>query len=206
MIERLHRAVWRTDHIRVFRSDGNALPRHVSGLTIRDVATLDEWWRPESALMQYRDDYFDRRHLARCRERLAIGYRAHIAYLNGRLAHVCWSHRDDVLAATETGRCRLVLPRPATIITDCWTPPELRGRGVYPAVLSRLATRAGGAWIYCEAANVASAAGILKAGFIEEAAFSCRRLLRRFTLAHHVKMCEHCEAALPSKAALWGLP
>lgn len=52
-------------------------------------------------------------------------------------------------------------------IGPCWTAAEFRGRGIFPAVLSRIARDNPGKtfWMLTDESNVSSQRGIMKAGF-----------------------------------------
>jgi CelD/BcsL family acetyltransferase involved in cellulose biosynthesis len=117
--------------------------------------------------------------------RIAGGDRGVVALYRGGVAHVAWvGKRSAIVAGTETGpHCSLPLPQEASVIYGCWTPDEFRGLGVYPAVLQSLvqAEKEAGrdVWIYCLRQNLASRAGILKAGFAEQARLLRIRWFRR---------------------------
>ena len=53
------------------------------------------------------------------------------------------------------------------VIGPCWTHGDFRGRGIYPAVLGRIARDYDGTrlWIFCDEDNVSSRKGIERAGF-----------------------------------------
>lgn len=128
----------------------------------------------------------DRNRMARLLKRSGSGDRGYMGLVDGRVAHVAWvGERTSIVATSETGPdCALPLPQPVSVIYDCWTVKEYRGRGVYPAVLRRLAAEEMGAnrevWIYCLAENRASRSGILKAGFAEAARMTRVRWLGRW--------------------------
>lgn len=69
----------------------------------------------------------------------------------------------------------------SVMIFDCWTPRELRGRGLYARAIGQLAAlqSAAGkdAWIFSAAANPASVAGIEKAGFQKRTSLVRRKVL-----------------------------
>ncbi len=124
-----------------------------------------------AALAEEHREFRDVARLARARDRLRRGDTLHLAWLEGRLAHVAWSAvRSEVTGTYEVGpKCRIPLEEEGVVIYDCWTPPAMRGRGMYPRVLREIAGEGGPPgrlfWIYCRRSNAASMRGILKAGF-----------------------------------------
>ncbi len=101
--------------------------------------------------------------------RWARGDRAWCFFEQGELVHVAWTRHDDVLDLTYElgpGSCWR-LPPASTVIYDCYTLAQARGRGVYPRALRWLRRlRPGPCWIYCACDNVASQRGIERAGFM----------------------------------------
>jgi CelD/BcsL family acetyltransferase involved in cellulose biosynthesis len=114
-------------------------------------------------------DFFDVRRLRNARMQLKGGDRLILARRGEQLVHVAWlGTRQEIVAASEVGReARFELPSVGTVIYDCWTPPGLRGQGIYQSVLQRVAEEAQGEdlWIYCHVRNHASRRGIIAAGF-----------------------------------------
>jgi CelD/BcsL family acetyltransferase involved in cellulose biosynthesis/RimJ/RimL family protein N-acetyltransferase len=162
---RAARSVRSSDEVEIFRrarADGVAasdpgLVIHAAGLA-----------RLAGLVAGHPDDFHEGK-MRSIRKRLADGDELFVAELDGEFAHVAWlGQRDEIVASSEVGdEVRLPLPRRGAVIYDCWTPPAMRGRGVYPRVLRELAARApcDDVWIYCHRTNVASARGILRAGF-----------------------------------------
>lgn len=177
---RITQAFLRNDHVIVFRWSGepsavsNPVPLEIQLLTLGVIA-------------EQAPDYEDvlspgtLRHFAR---RIKARDRGFLAFRDNALAHVAWlGIRDEIVAEYETGSdCRVKLDAPAAVIYDCWTPVSQRGYGVYPAMLRHLCSLAANedypAWIYCEASNRASRAGIVKAGFVPAYHFH-RRIMGR---------------------------
>jgi GNAT superfamily N-acetyltransferase len=82
----------------------------------------------------------------------------------GALAAVCWAERASSFAPWMTAPCIL--------IARCFTLPEYRGRGLYPAALKaadrlipQTMQRLDWLLIECSMFNYSSKSGILKAGF-----------------------------------------
>jgi hypothetical protein len=103
--------------------------------------------------------------------RLARRERCYGLFEGETLLNLGWvGLRTAVEAAPEVGR-RFSFPLSGTlpVIYDCWTPPDLRGRGYYPVALNRMAVKLleqySQVWIYTVETNVASVKGIQKAGF-----------------------------------------
>lgn len=97
-------------------------------------------------------------------------------------------HMSHVL--TKHPRFRFMAPGDVEI-GPSWTAPSHRGRGIFPAVLSRIVEDhfggggAGGAvWIFTDATNAASRRGIEKAGFEYVGAGSKSRWLGVYRITH----------------------
>ena len=95
---------------------------------------------------------------------LRRGERCVIPRAEGTLAGMAWITRVDGYAPAGCG--------PATMIERCFTLPEYRGRGIFPASLrqalqhlSRSGAGTAPVYIECSTMNVSSATGISKAGF-----------------------------------------
>src|SRR5262249_42637242 len=98
------------------------------------------------------------------------GDRLYLGVVGSTVVHTAWVRVCEQIVIPEAGPdCRIDLGRPDSIIYDCWTPPQVRGRGIYTQVLRCLAEVEVGsgrdAWVYCEHSNSASRRGIEKAGF-----------------------------------------
>jgi hypothetical protein len=102
-------------------------------------------------------------------ERLSRGDRLFLTVIRNQIAHISWLGQRDVLyASTEVGdNCFIPLGSVASIIYECWTPPNFRRRGVYVSTLRSLTALAETPQIliYCRSSNFASQKGILRAGF-----------------------------------------
>jgi len=122
-------------------------------------------------------EYLTPTKLAKARERLRQGDTLYTFWIRGECAHIAWvSTRSELMAIPKVdGQCRINVAQPAALIYDCWTPPAMRGKGIYPsALLSILRDNADKQlWIHCQHGNIASVRGIDKAGFK-----LCYRMLR----------------------------
>lgn len=100
-------------------------------------------------------------------DRLAAGHRAYLARLDGEPVAYGWV----ASLAASIGELGLDFELPASdrYLWDFVTLPAWRGRGIYPRLLQGILTaegrEAGRFWIINAPENVASGAGILKAGF-----------------------------------------
>lgn len=105
------------------------------------------------------------------RERLKAGDRLIFTRRNDDIVHVAWlGTREELSADQELGpKPRLSTGEPATLIFDCWTPPDQRDRGIYPWSLAAIASTMSAAgrpvFVYCLTSNTASKHGIEKVGF-----------------------------------------
>jgi GNAT superfamily N-acetyltransferase len=101
-----------------------------------------------------------------------------IADEGGRLVHASWVATQAAWVG-EAARCFIVPPGDAYIY-ESFTRPEMRGRGVYPAVLTTISQTLGERgtgvlWIAAETTNHASLRAIHKAGFVHSFEVSVRR-------------------------------
>jgi RimJ/RimL family protein N-acetyltransferase len=92
-----------------------------------------------------------------------------IAETGGRMVHSSWVATESAWVG-EIERVFIVPPGDAYIY-ESFTRPEMRGRGIYPAVLLTISERLGAGsvrrlWIAVEATNPSSLRAIQKAGFI----------------------------------------
>jgi len=85
---------------------------------------------------------------------------------NGDPVHFSWLRIDRENVQGDTGA--VPIDKPVAVIFDCWTRPDHRGKNLYPAAISFLASKAAedqrDAWIYCFTDNTPSQRGIEKAG------------------------------------------
>jgi ribosomal protein S18 acetylase RimI-like enzyme len=102
-----------------------------------------------------------------------------IAETGGHMVHASWVETKAAWVG-EIERL-LVVPPGDAYIYQSFTRPEMRGRGIYPAVLTTLSERLGSRginclWIAVEATNPASLRAIQKSGFthVFEIAFQHR--------------------------------
>jgi RimJ/RimL family protein N-acetyltransferase len=97
----------------------------------------------------------------------AKGYELWVGRLDGEMAGICWS---------RSGRNRtdyfVPLVETDATIMSCFVYPELRGRGIYPAMLQTMVNvlmdrdRICDVYIDCKSWNSSSIRGIRKAGFV----------------------------------------
>lgn len=178
--------LFQRDEVIVFRlsSPGEGVRRLGTRPDVEIVVPIRFSLLAETALRY--PDYLGPDRLQMFHARIAAGDRGVVALYRGSVAHVAWvGKRSAIVAGTETGlHCVLPLSEEASVIYDCWTPDEFRGLGVYPTVLQSLVNeeiQAGReVWIYCLRENSASRAGIIKAGFVEEAHMVRIRWFGRF--------------------------
>lgn len=109
------------------------------------------------------------RRIEEFRSFLARGDRGWYGYVDGRWVHRSWLVHGPAVMRLWRGYGSWPIPPKAAYIHYCETVAEARGRGIYPAVLGRIAyeTRIHDLFITCEVANAASRRGIEKAGFAE---------------------------------------
>ncbi len=138
-----------------------------------------------AVLSQEYPDFLTVDRLHEARERLKRGDQLYLARRGDEFIHLAWMGlRSELKELAEIGpECRFALGEPAPVISDCWTPPLLRGQGIYPRVLHLLMTKAlcehERVWIYCQRANRVSQRGIAKAGFRLRCHMGCVRLFGR---------------------------
>ncbi len=132
--------------------------------------------------------------------RLAAGHRLiHIGDTRDPFAAWGWITLAD---ATERetpweGAARLAIPPGAAYFWDFFTKPSARGQRLYPRLLRDAMVFAAGhgisrVFIYCDAANIASAKGIVAAGFAAPAAVNLFRagplLVARGPRGRHISL------------------
>jgi len=124
--------------------------------------------------------------LHEARERLNRGDRLYIAQDEDNFICLAWMGIRNVVTALEVGsECRIELDEPISLIYDCWTPPAIRGDGIYPRLLQRLVSLAleehRQVWIYCRNDDLAARSDIEKAGF------QLRHMMGQIQLFHWVR-------------------
>jgi len=136
-----------------------------------------------AAAMRYADEPDTLNYLLRSASRFRSNNGHGFALLgtDGAPLHLSWVAPYDGFFMAELGEA-LCAPSPASVmIFDCWTPPKLRGQGLYARMVGQLgcllAAEGKDAWIFSAANNSASVAGIVKAGFELRTALSKRKLL-----------------------------
>jgi hypothetical protein len=111
--------------------------------------------------------------------RLLRGDRCYTVRVDGRLAHYSWVQASGWHPITEAG-ISVPVESGELWIYHCMTAAWARGKGIYPATLTRIAGdyfEAGchTAWIYTTRENRASQKGILRAGFCQVATMDALR-------------------------------
>ena len=122
--------------------------------------------RTEMALLQQAYSAFD---LAELDLPQRQNSQCYAAFLTGQLVHYSWVQASGPHKILEAGRSIDVAPGEFWIY-DCRTIPSVRGMGIYPFMLARIARDqfeqgAQEGLIYTTKENLASQAGIRKAGF-----------------------------------------
>jgi CelD/BcsL family acetyltransferase involved in cellulose biosynthesis len=141
------------------------------------------WEILAAAAMRYAEDCETLDYLLRSAARFRSGKDRGCALLgaDGSAQHFAWVAPYEGFAMAELNEV-LRAPSPASVmIFDCWTPRELRGRGLYGRTIGQLAALLSAegkeVWIFSAAANPASRAGIEKAGFQMQLSHSKRKVL-----------------------------
>ena len=131
---------------------------------------------PEDASIYERDIGTDSR--STFRGRLGAGTTCYLVMADDRAVHATWC----TTAGAWTREIEAVLspPHGDAYVYESYTRPEVRGRGVYPYALRRIAadlsTRAvGQVWVAVEASNVPSLRAVAKAGFEPSFSIAYRR-------------------------------
>ena len=147
-----------TAKVIVWRSTGGVELPLAEGVTVREVS---------AAQIEEARSMDDEASLAYLRRVMAQGYHAWFAYCDGIVVH-----RSLIVPGPTTYNlwrwtAKLEVPANEGVIVGCATHPKYRGRGIYPAVLSRLANdeRWSGVWSFTDEDNLASRRGFTKAGY-----------------------------------------
>jgi predicted GNAT family acetyltransferase len=163
----LRASVYRFDEVLVF-SDNPSCTSSVSSEfetregTIKELATLSA----------QHPDFLTKEILEKARLRLKNKDRLFLTWQKQKCVHVAWTGiRSEITAKSDVGPgCDVPLPEQSLVVYDCWTPPNMRGQGIYSMVLNELIriSRADAmkVWIFCRGDNVASRRGIEKVGFL----------------------------------------
>ena len=133
----------------------------IAGVTIREAGPSDA--------PAYESDIGTDPALTVVKRLSGAGSSCWIAESDGRMVHASWVETEAAWVG-EIGRY-LVVPAGDAYIYESFTRPEMRGRGVYPAVLATVSEHLGGRgirrlWIAVESTNQPSLRAIQKAGFI----------------------------------------
>ena len=140
------------------------------------------WEIMAGAAMRYADDRETVDYLLRAsaRFRLSKGGYA-LMGADGVAQHFAWVAPYEGFVMAELKEVLHAPSENSVMIFDCWTPRELRGRGLYGHMIVQLAQllSAGGkdVWIFSAATNRASVAGVEKSGFQVRASLLRRKLL-----------------------------
>ena len=175
---RLRRTFASKDEVRLFRWQGDGQTSEQS----ERLVPLS-WEILAAAAMRYAQDRETLDYLLRSSERFRSATHRGYALLvpNGVAMHFAWVAPYEGFAMAELQEI-LRAPSPESVmIFDCWTPRELRGRGLYGRAVQQLATllRTEGkeAWIFSAAANPASLAGLGRTGFESQFSLVRRKIL-----------------------------
>ena len=101
------------------------------------------------------------------RQFLAIGDKGYYAYLDGQCVHRSWVKPNEQIVCPHWAYPMKLKPN-QHFIHYCETAPQARGKGIYPAVLSKIVDDfkdKGEILISITAKNIASIKGAQKAGF-----------------------------------------
>jgi CelD/BcsL family acetyltransferase involved in cellulose biosynthesis len=185
--QRLWLLVWHgvgfsRDEVFVFATRGTSPEISGEGLEIKEGTLSDLAYLAED-----HGDFLIPARLSRARYLLRQGDRLYTVWKAGELAHIAWTGiRAEISVSSETGdKCRVELKKPSPVIFDCWTPPLMRGQGIFPLVLSALVAHDLPAeiehWTYCRQENTEAIQDIRTAGF------RLRYRLRRVRLFHYIE-------------------
>jgi ribosomal protein S18 acetylase RimI-like enzyme len=158
---------------------------------------------PEDASIYERDIGTDSR--STFRARLVEGTTCYLVIADERAVHATWCTTTG--AWTREIGAVLIPPAGDAYVYESYTRPEVRGRGVYPYALGRIAAELSGravrcVWVAVEASNTASLRAVAKAGFEPSFVIGYRRRWGRIEVASD-------EAASPERLHLadrggWG--
>jgi hypothetical protein len=176
--QRLRRSIGSADEVLLFR-----WRPEIKESGQRTVAVPLAWETLSAAAMRYSEDRETLDYLLRSAARFRSSKNRGYVLLgaDGVAEHFAWVAPYDGFAMAELGEV-LQAPTPTGVmIFDCWTPPALRGRGLYGRMIGQLAAMLSAedkdVWIFSAAANPASVAGIEKAGFQLESSLLRRKVL-----------------------------
>jgi CelD/BcsL family acetyltransferase involved in cellulose biosynthesis len=141
------------------------------------------WEILSAGAMRYSQDRETLDYLLRSAARFRLGGNRGYALMgeDGIAQHFAWAAPYEGFAMAELNEVLHAPSATSVMIFDCWTPRELRGRGLYVQMIGRLArllsAEGKDVWIFSAAPNSASVAGIEKAGFQMRALLFKRKLL-----------------------------
>jgi CelD/BcsL family acetyltransferase involved in cellulose biosynthesis len=141
------------------------------------------WEILSAGAMRYSQDRETLDYLLRSAARFRLGGNRGYVLMgeDGIAQHFAWAAPYEGFAMAELNEVLHAPSATSVMIFDCWTPLELRGRGLYVQMIGRLArllsAEGKDVWIFSAAPNFASVAGIEKAGFQMRALLFKRKLL-----------------------------
>jgi CelD/BcsL family acetyltransferase involved in cellulose biosynthesis len=174
---RLQRSIASTDKVLLFQWRPRA-DDVVDGQGLVPVT----WEILSAAAMRHSEDSETMSYLLRAAARFRSGGRGYAVVGNGgEVQHFAWVARYEGFVMEELNEVLRAPTEGSVLIVDCWTPRQLRGRGLYAQAIRQLAAllsaEGKSVWIFTAAANTASVAGIKKAGFQMHAARVRRKVL-----------------------------
>lgn len=175
---RLRRSVRSSDEVSFFRWPGDT----VDSAAVRELGAIG-WNTLSAAAMRYSSDGETLDYLLRAAARFHSGENRGFALLgaDGVAQHFAWVAPYEGFAIAELREILRAPVEGSVIIFDCWTPREFRRQGLYTRAIRDLAwllTAEGkDVWIFSAATNLASVAGIERAGFQMQLSISRRRIL-----------------------------
>ena len=176
-IRRVQRSIASTDRVLLFQwrsqADASGEERRLVPLT---------WEILSAAAMNHSEDSETVSYLLRAAARLRSGGRGFaLVGDGGEIQHFAWVAPYEGFVMEELNEVLKAPSASSFLIVDCWTPQRLRGHGLYAQAIRQLAgllsAEGKNVWIFTAAANVASVAGIKKAGFRLQGARVRRKVL-----------------------------
>jgi hypothetical protein len=140
------------------------------------------WEILAGAAMRYSGDSETMDYLLRCAARFRSTENKGYALLGGDgvAQHFAWAVPYEGFVMDEVKEVLHAPSEKSVMIFDCWTPLELRGRGLYAQTIGKLAAQLSASgkdvWIFSATANPASVAGIEKAGFQKRGSLVRRKI------------------------------
>jgi CelD/BcsL family acetyltransferase involved in cellulose biosynthesis len=176
---RISRSLYSLDEVLFFNWARAENPMGSCGLTLRqfdsDLLGL--------AAMTYVDDPATLDYLLRCAQRLRSEGDRGFVLLNaeGIPVHFCWAKDFEGFRVPELERTLHAPCADAVMIFDCFTPPSVRGRGLFACAIAALAHQLNfeskAPWIFGAASNRAALRGIKKSDFAYKFTLGRKRFL-----------------------------